>query len=53
MALTVRDIMDADPFTVGPDDDVEISVRRLRRHVAGIVLLEPRRRYEALIPDQP
>ena len=32
MALTVRDIMDADPVTVGPDDDVESVVRVLRRH---------------------
>jgi CBS domain-containing protein len=30
--LTVRDIMDADPVTVGPDDDVETVVRLLRRH---------------------
>jgi CBS domain-containing protein len=28
----VRDIMDADPVTVGPDDDVETVVRLLRRH---------------------
>jgi len=32
MALTVRDIMDADPVTVTPDDDVETVVRLLRRH---------------------
>jgi CBS domain-containing protein len=32
VALTVRDIMDADPVTVGPDDDVETVVRLLRRH---------------------
>ncbi|MEA2317773.1 MAG: hypothetical protein QOD44_1962 [Solirubrobacteraceae bacterium] len=32
MALTVADIMDADPVTVGPDDDVETLVRLLRRH---------------------
>jgi CBS domain-containing protein len=32
MALTVGDIMDADPVTVGPDDDVETVVRLLRRH---------------------
>jgi CBS domain-containing protein len=32
MALTVRDIMDADPVTVEPDDDVEMLVRRLRQH---------------------
>ena len=32
VALTVRDIMDADPVTVGPDDDVEELVRRLRYH---------------------
>jgi CBS domain-containing protein len=30
--LTVRDIMDADPVTVGPDEDVEELVRRLRYH---------------------
>jgi CBS domain-containing protein len=30
--LAVRDIMDADPVTVGPDDDVETVVRLLRRH---------------------
>jgi CBS domain-containing protein len=30
--LTVREIMDADPVTVGPDDDVETVVRTLRRH---------------------
>jgi CBS domain-containing protein len=32
MALTVRDIMDADPVTVEPGDDVETVVRRMRRH---------------------
>jgi CBS domain-containing protein len=32
MALTVREIMDADPVTVGPTDDVETVVRLLRRH---------------------
>jgi CBS domain-containing protein len=32
MALTVRDIMDADPVTVRPIDDVETVVRILRRH---------------------
>jgi CBS domain-containing protein len=32
MALTVADIMDPDPVTVGPDDDVETVVRLLRRH---------------------
>jgi CBS domain-containing protein len=30
--LSVRDIMDADPVTVGPGDDVESVVRALRRH---------------------
>ena len=32
MALTVRDIMDADPVTVSPTDDVETVVRILRSH---------------------
>src|SRR5919108_4659468 len=32
MALTVRDIMDADPVTVRPADDVETVVRLLRSH---------------------
>ncbi|MEN3281920.1 MAG: hypothetical protein V7607_3060 [Solirubrobacteraceae bacterium] len=32
MALTVRDIMDSDPVTVRPTDDVETVVRLLRRH---------------------
>jgi CBS domain-containing protein len=32
MALTVRDIMDADPVTVEPGDDVETVVQRMRRH---------------------
>jgi CBS domain-containing protein len=32
MALTVADIMDADPVTVGPDDDVETVVHVMRRH---------------------
>jgi CBS domain-containing protein len=32
MALTVRDIMDAEPVTVRPTDDVETVVRILRRH---------------------
>jgi CBS domain-containing protein len=32
MALTVRDIMDADPVTVSPADDVETVVRILRNH---------------------
>lgn len=30
--LSVRDIMDADPVTVGPEDDVEAVVQTLRRH---------------------
>jgi CBS domain-containing protein len=53
MALTVRDIMDADPVTVEPGDDVETLVRRLRQHelpgvpvvntglFGGVVSLEP------------
>ena len=32
MALTVRDIMDADPVTVGPEADVDTVVRALREH---------------------
>ncbi|MEN3285063.1 MAG: hypothetical protein V7607_6203 [Solirubrobacteraceae bacterium] len=32
MVLTVRDIMDADPVTVTPTDDVETVVRLLRTH---------------------
>ena len=32
MPLTVRDIMDVDPITVEPDDDVETLVGRLREH---------------------
>jgi CBS domain-containing protein len=32
MALTVRDIMDSDPVTVEPGDDVETVVRRMRSH---------------------
>src|SRR3954451_17142702 len=32
MALTVGDIMDPDPVTAAPDDDVESIVRLLRRH---------------------
>jgi CBS domain-containing protein len=32
MPLTVRDIMDAEPVTVSPTDDVETVVRILRRH---------------------
>ena len=32
MALTVGDIMDTDPVTVAPDDDVETVVRLLRTH---------------------
>ena len=32
MALTVADIMDTDPVTVSPDDDVETVVRLLRTH---------------------
>ena len=32
MAPTVADIMDGDPVTVSPDDDVESVVRLLRRH---------------------
>jgi CBS domain-containing protein len=32
MALTVRDIMDADPVTVSPTDDVETVLRLLRTH---------------------
>jgi CBS domain-containing protein len=32
MALTVADIMDADPVSVQPDDDVETVVRLMRRH---------------------
>ena len=30
--MNVRDIMDPEPVTVGPDDDVEHAVRLLRRH---------------------
>jgi CBS domain-containing protein len=32
MALTVADIMDTRPVTVGPDDTIETVVRLLRRH---------------------
>jgi CBS domain-containing protein len=32
MALTVGDIMDSEPVTVTPEDDVETVVRLLRRH---------------------
>ena len=32
MPLAVRDIMDAEPVTVSPTDDVETVVRILRRH---------------------
>jgi CBS domain-containing protein len=32
MALTVGDIMDSDPVTVEPEDDVETVVRLLRTH---------------------
>jgi CBS domain-containing protein len=32
MALTVADIMDSEPVTVSPDDDVETVVRLLRTH---------------------
>jgi CBS domain-containing protein len=32
MALAVRDIMDSEPVTVTPTDDVETVVRLLRRH---------------------
>jgi CBS domain-containing protein len=32
MALTVREIMDDEPATVRPDDDIETLVRRLREH---------------------
>jgi CBS domain-containing protein len=32
VALTVRDIMDADPVTVSPDDSVETVVSRMREH---------------------
>jgi CBS-domain-containing membrane protein len=40
MALTVRDIMDADPVTVEPGDDVETLVRRLRQHeLPGVPVL--------------
>ena len=35
MALTVGDIMDADPVTVEPEDDVETVVRLLRAHELG------------------
>ena len=32
MALTVREIMDPEPTTVRPEDDIETVVRLLRRH---------------------
>jgi CBS domain-containing protein len=32
MALTVGDIMDSEPVTVTPEDDVETVVRLMRRH---------------------
>jgi predicted transcriptional regulator len=35
MALTVGDIMDADPVTAAPEDDVELVVRLLRIHELG------------------
>ena len=35
------DIMDADPVTVRPDDDVETVVRLLRRHeLPGVPVIE-------------
>src|SRR5438045_9275020 len=35
MGLTVADIMERDPVTVSPDDDVETVVRLLRAHELG------------------
>src|SRR3954454_24770655 len=52
MALTVGDIMDADPVTAAPDDDVEAVVRLLRRHeLPGVPVVNPAGRPVGIVTE--
>ncbi len=51
--LSVRDIMDGDPVTVGPDDDVESVVRTLRRHeLSGVPVVNDGGRCIGIITEE-
>jgi CBS domain-containing protein len=53
MALTVRDIMDSDPVTVTPTDDVETVVRLLRRHeLPGVPVVNEGGRCVGIITEE-
>src|SRR3954466_8070855 len=52
MALTVGDIMDPDPVTAAPDDDVESIVRLLRRHeLPGVPVVNDGGRPVGIVPE--
>ena len=52
MAETVRDIMDADPVTVGPDADVETVIRLMRDHeLPGLPVVGPGGRCIGIITE--
>ena len=52
MALTVGDIMDPDPVTASPDDDVETVVRLLRRHeLPGVPVVNAARRPVGIVTE--
>jgi CBS domain-containing protein len=52
MALTVGDIMDADPVTAAPEDDVEAVVRLLRRHeLPGVPVVNPAGRPVGIVTE--
>jgi CBS domain-containing protein len=52
MALTVGDIMDTDPVTASPDDDVEAVVRLLRRHeLPGVPVVNDGRRPVGIVTE--
>ena len=52
MAVTVGDIMDPDPVTATPDDDVETVVRLLRRHeLPGVPVVNSARRPIGIVTE--
>jgi CBS domain-containing protein len=52
VALTVRDIMDADPVVVAPGDDVETVVRAMREHeLQGVPVVNEGGRCVGIITD--
>jgi CBS domain-containing protein len=53
MALTVRDIMDADPVTVGPEADVDTVVAALREHeLQGVPVVNDGGRCVGIITEE-